>query len=359
VVGRVSSEGLGNPPWEAPARPPRSTLPSKSDIVIVGAGLTGLSAAVALSGRREVVVLEEAFGSGATSRSGGVVLGGTLGGAAPAFAGCELALRDWIGVHGVDCGLVWAGCLELVRDESRAPHPIDWQDGGTVRLSARVEGGVVDPARLLGGLLSVALRAGVRVVDEIAVHAIEQGGGEVRLATNRGTVVARRLVMATDAMLASQASEPADPWSERGVTVAMQTLPLGNGALDALGLRPDEAFYTDDLPLLWGRVMPDRSLLVGREFLSGVDGDPHKLAAAISAAGVRLVERARGLHPASADVALKRVWGGPIAWTKEAIPLVCDDPALAGVTWAGGYGGHGIAQAFRVGRLVAERLLDA
>jgi len=318
--------------------------------VIVGAGLTGLSAAVATADRREVVVIDERFGRGATSRSGGIVLGGTLAGAAPAFAGCELALRDWIGARRIDCGLTWAGCLELVRDASRPPDPVDWRDEGTIRVSSRVEGGVLDPARLLGGLLSEALRGGARVIDNVAVHAIERSAGEVRLATSRGPIAARHLVMATDAMLAAREGEAADPWSERGITVAMQTLPLGEASLDALGLKPDEAFYTDDLPLLWGRVMPDRSLLIGREFLR-VDEAPR-----LAAAGARLVERTRGLHPATADVVLKRVWGGPIAWTKEAVPLVCPDPTIAGVIWAGGYGGHGIAQAFRVGELVAERL---
>jgi len=351
AISRLSCAELGDPPWDAPAPPAPAPLPSTGEIVIVGAGLTGLSAAVAMAGRRRVVVIDEQFGRGATARSGGVVLGGTLGGAARAFAGCELALRDWVEARRIDCGLTWSGCLELVRDESLAREPIDWRDEGAIRLSSRVEGGVLDPARLLGGLLSEARRAGVHVVNNVAVQAFEAAAGDVRLATNRGTIAARHVVMATDAMLAPRAGASVDPWSERGITVAIQTLPLGDAALEGLGVEPDQAFYTDDLPLLWGRVMPDRSLLVGREFLR-LDEAPGRLAAA----GARLLARARGLHAAAADIVLKRVWGGPIAWTKEAVPLVCDDPEIDGVIWAGGYGGHGIAQAFRVGALVAERL---
>src|SRR5438105_1019105 len=109
---RLSCAALGNPPWEAPAPPPRSaTLPSTTEIVIIGAGLTGLSAALALAGaRQEVVVLERAFGTGATSRSGGIVLGDTLVGPAPRFEACDQSLREWIESSGVECDLAWEGC---------------------------------------------------------------------------------------------------------------------------------------------------------------------------------------------------------------------------------------------------------
>jgi glycine/D-amino acid oxidase-like deaminating enzyme len=69
-----------------------------------------------------------------------------------------------------------------------------------------------------------------------------------------------------------------------------------------------------------------------------------------------LLDRARRLHPALADVVLKRAWGGPIASTKTGTPAVLADHTIPGVTWAGGYGGQGIAQSFRVAQLVAESI---
>ena len=353
-IRRLSSDALGSPPWDPPAPLPRSALPAHGDVVVIGAGLTGLSAALALASRHvDVVVVEYAFGSGATPRSGGIVIGETLVGPAPGFDRCEDELRDWIQTSEVSCGLAWNGCLELARNESLSPKPIDWTDAGVVRFSTPVNGGVLDPARLLEGLALAALRAGVRIVDTATVDSIESSAGQLRLATSRGSLSARRVVMAADATSDNAAI---DPWDERGITVAVQTIPLSADLLTPIGLGADQAFYTVDLPLLWGRVMPDGSLLIGRELIQAPVGPTDRLGAIISAAGERLLARARGLHRALNTIALKRAWGGPIVRTSSGIPIVAPDPQLPGLVWAGGYGGQGIAQAFRVGRLVAEHL---
>ena len=47
------------------------------------------------------------------------------------------------------------------------------------------------------------------------------------------------------------------------------------------------------------------------------------------------------------------MWGGPVVRTSAGFPVVARDPDVPQVIWAGGYGGHGIAQAFRAGYLAA------
>jgi glycine/D-amino acid oxidase-like deaminating enzyme len=153
------------------------------------------------------------------------------------------------------------------------------------------------------------------------------------------------------------ASPMRDPWEERAITVAIQTHPVSTSAIANMGLAPHLAFYTDDMPLLWGRVMPDLSLLLGRELVpGGFNSPPEMLSAMVSSAGALLLDRARRLHPALADVVLKRAWGGPIASAKTGIPAVVADDTIPGVFWAGGYGGQGIAQSFRVAQMAAEAL---
>jgi glycine/D-amino acid oxidase-like deaminating enzyme len=358
VFPPLEPSSLGPPPWDPlpPLEP--SAAPSHGDVVIVGAGITGLSAAVTCArAGRDVVVLERAFGTGATARSGGVVLGDTVEGRAPGFDGCEHVLREWIERSGADCDLRWRGCLELTRDERLSSSPIDWQDRGSVRLVSRVSGGVLNPAQLQSALLAAARAAGATIVNGATVSNIAPGGNGVEVSLEHGTTTAAAGIMAVDAMCWRPGF---DPWCERVMTVSLQTVPLAADQLAELGLQADEAFYTVDTPLLWGRVMPDRSLLVGREtnpFPQKPDG--RQLHDGLKQAAPRLTERVRGLHRALSSVEIQRVWTGPLARTAAGHPTISVDPFVPTLLWAGGYGGQGIAQGFTLGRRAAERILTA
>jgi glycine/D-amino acid oxidase-like deaminating enzyme len=352
VIDRPLLADFGVPPWLPPAPLPARELPATSDVIVVGAGVTGLSAALtAADAGRRVTVVERRFGSGATSRSGGIVLGDTLVGPHEGFDACDLALRDWITRSGADCDLFWEGCLELARDRSLPNDPIEWDEHGPVRLAARISGGVLDPAKLQSELARLAAEAGATIVDAVTVLRLERSAQRVAVVTDRGTVHADHVIMAVDA---AGWRPDVDPWAERVITVALTTEPLSEGALNAVGLTQHQAFYTRDLPLVWGRVLPDRSLLVGRETLPW----PTAASAAgesgpLDEAGRRLASRVRGLHPALRGIGVRHLWGGPIARTAAGVPVVVQDPRIAGVRWVGGYGGHGLAQAFRMGRLVS------
>ena len=190
------------------------------------------------------------------------------------------------------------------------------------------------------------------MVDGVVVLRLEPSfpsSQEVVVVTERGSIRAEHVIMAVDVMAWRP---PFDPWTERVITVALTTGPLTDDVLAAIGLGPHQAFYTRDLPLLWGRVMPNRSLLVGRETLSWPTTDSETSRDRLEEAGRNLALRVRGLHPALCDVAVDHVWGGPIARTAAGVPAVIQDPRIPQVLWVGGYGGHGLAQAFRMGRLV-------
>jgi glycine/D-amino acid oxidase-like deaminating enzyme len=354
----LEPQSFGAPPWDPQPPLPPAVPPASCDVVIVGSGITGLSAAAAcaLAGRH-VVVLERAIGTGATARSGGVVLGETVEGPDPGFDGCENTLRQWIQESGADCDLRWRGCLELARDTRLSSTPIDWRDDGAVRLIGRVPGGVLNPAKLQTALLDAARGAGATVVDGAAVSSIEQGRTSIDLSTRYGKMTARAGIMAVDAMCWRPGF---DPWSERVMTVSLQTAPVADAALAALGLEADDAFYAVDTPLLWGRVMPDHSLLVGRETLPFLRQlDRPALHAGLIEAGARLSSRVRGLHPAISHLAIHRIWTGPLARTDLGHPTIATDPLVPTLLWAGGYGGQGIAQGFTLGRKAADRIIAA
>jgi gamma-glutamylputrescine oxidase len=359
VFPPLEPSSLGAPPWDPLPRLEPAAVPAQCDIVIVGAGITGLSAALTCArAGREVVVLERAFGTGATARSGGVVLGDTVEGPAPGFTGCQHALREWIEQSSADCDLRWRGCLELTRDERLSPTPIDWQDRGAVRLVGRVSGGVLNPAKLQTALLAAAQAAGATIVNGATVSNLMAGEmSGLQISLEHGTMTAAAGIMAVDAM----AWRPRfDPWSERVMTVSLQTAVLTTDQLATLGLQIDEAFYTVHTPLLWGRVMPDRSLLVGRETNPFPQNpDSRQLHAGLQEAALRLSARVRGLHPALSQVEVRRAWTGPLARTAVGHPTIAVDPFVPTLLWAGGYGGQGIAQGFTLGRQAAERILSA
>lgn len=320
-------------------------------MVVVGAGITGLTAAWALAHRgHDVVVLERSFGSGATARSGGIVLGETLVGPVPEFDGCEDELSQWISEHEVACGLEWSGCLELARNSDLPRAPIDWQDSGGVRVLQVVNGGMLDPSRLLTGLAKATWEAGAQIVDETAVARLSVSRGSVVFTTSRGDIAARTGLMAVDAWSRTDRS---DPFPERMLTFSLETAPVPNQTLLELGLCPRRPFYTQELPLLWGRPTPRGSLIFGRETAS-LDS----VARSMAEAGDRLTKRVRSLHPTLSQVEVARVWGGPIGRNESGVPSCRRDPSIAGLWWAGGYGGHGLAQAFRLGVKAAQDLVS-
>ncbi len=354
-IGNVAAAALGAPPWPAPAKLPKHALPRECDVLVVGAGITGLAAAMWLArSGRDVAVIDRRFGSGASSRNGGIVLGDTLVGPSPAFVDCHLALRKWVADEDADCEMFWCGCLELARDPLLPALPVDWQAEGPLRMVGEVTGGVLNPVKLQNKLAEAARKAGAAIVDETSLVSLA-GQSRPDVQTDRGEITAGHVVMAVDATARTHGF---DPWNERVITVALQTAPLSEGSLATIGLLPHQAFYSRDLPLFWGRAMPDRSLLIGRETIDLRATTAGPLPDRFAAAAARLASRVRALHPELKDIEVCRSWGGPIARNASGVPSIAVDPEHPRVLWAGGYGGHGVAQAFRMGRLVAERLSE-
>jgi glycine/D-amino acid oxidase-like deaminating enzyme len=342
-------------PWAAPALPQLTELPARAEYAVIGAGITGLSCALALAqAGRHVVVLERAFGQGAACRSGGIVVGDTLVGPAPGFDGCEFALRDWALQHFVAGAVDWSGCVELAREARLLPEPIDWADEGRVRVNRIVSGGTLNPSALVERLAAQAVACGASLINDAQVIRLSNEENAVAVETATGRVIADRVLVAVDA---TAIDRDFDPWPVRFLTVAIEIERPGDDRLDAIGWRDRRPFYTNDLPLLWGRVVPGGGVLLGRELIDVETIGPGTIARAVAAARDRLLARARGLHAAFESVELKRAWAGPIARSDRGIPGLVDDPRVRGALWAGGYGGHGLAAAFRLGGLAAHRLL--
>src|SRR6266568_9480304 len=228
----------------APPAQSAGDLPDSIDVVVVGGGFCGLSAARALAKRGvKVAVLEaETFDWGASSRNGGMVLTG-MKLPVPALIkryGREIVRKMYaasfdsidcveqiVREENIDCNFSRCGHLEVAckqahfdgYEESAALIKREFKHDRRIIPKSELPGeigsdiyfgGVVDetsaglnPARYIGGLAHAAQRAGACLYDRTRVTSVEpstnNGARQFRVRASRGSLTAREELLATGA----------------------------------------------------------------------------------------------------------------------------------------------------------------
>ncbi|MFZ7093166.1 NAD(P)/FAD-dependent oxidoreductase [Primorskyibacter sp. 2E233] len=353
---------------------------ARADVCVVGAGYTGLSAALHLAEAGMDVVLLEAHrvGFGASGRNGGQLGSGQrvdqvklekMVGKERARQFWELGedakalVRDLAARHGIEChlkdGVAWAGSSGgAVRElHDYAAHMAQHYDYELEVLGADAfqalcpspayQGGVLDmgaahlhPLALAIGLARAAEKAGVRICERSEVHHIQQGA-KLRVATGGGHVEADHLILACNGYLGGlEGRVAARVMPINNFVVA--TEPLGAHASDVL--TRDVAVADDRFVVNYFRLSHDGRLLFG-----GGESYGYRFPS-----DIRAVVRKPMLeiYPHLADVKLDYAWGGTLAITMKRLPhLARFGPNIVS---ASGYSGHGVGNAVQAGRLMAE-----
>lgn len=356
----------------------------RADVVIVGAGYTGLSAALELARRGyDVVVLEaHRVGWGASGRNGGQICTGFSAGlskvekwvglddARKLFAVAEegkALIRERVQRHGIDCDLQW-GYLhaapkarhveELKRElevaQSRFGYDrlrlVDREEVRRMIASPVYVGGLYDagaghlhPLNYCLGLAKAARQAGARIFENSKVARLEIGRPAVA-ATERGRVTADFVVLAGNAYLGDLVPEIRSHVMPVGTYIAATT-PLGENR--AKSLIPDDLAVSDtNFVLNYYRRSADHRMLFGGRVSYSTIMPPYLPRA--------MRHKMLEVFPQLADVSFEFTWGGLVAITVERTP---DLGRLApNVYYAQGYSGTGVALSGVVGKIIAEAI---
>ncbi|MEM7076695.1 MAG: FAD-binding oxidoreductase [Pseudomonadota bacterium] len=367
---------IGTPWWWEAARPEttQAELPRRCDVAVIGAGYTGLSAAIAAqgSGARTVVLEAGVPGQGASSRNGGMFgahprlpLAQLARAFGPELADAILAeaapALDWakglIEAEGIACDYQQTGRIQLAWTpaQARAQHDlareirsrtkvqVELRDRAGLRQDIETERyhgalvfpehGAVHPAKYHRGLLRAAERHGVQVVSHAPVQALDRQGHRHRVRTPQGDLLAERVVLATNGYTTRPFS-----WHLRRV------FPL-----------PSYLIATEELPAnLLGHLVPGRRMMVetrarhsyfrlspdGKRILFGGRAAMQDIPLPLAAERLRLTMAE--IWPDLSDARVAYVWSGYTGFSFTQMPHV---GMRDGIAFAMGYSGSGTVMA--------------
>jgi len=345
-------------------------IPSEVDFAIVGGGFTGLAAAAwlrRLAPEKSVVVLEAgSIGTGASGRTGGMVLSEAAPGDLPGLGDVLGGFTGILEKFGIECELSLPGAWEIARSGGDAAKSrIRWEDLGTLRVVREVPGGTLNPGQLVSGLARAAEGLGAEIFEGHEVESIEWGERSL-LTVRRAQEADRVKISSGKILLATNAFSLGLSGTVEGMhprlTLAALTEPLHVEQIEAIGLAEGKPFYTVDFPYLWGRVMKDNSVVWGAGLVSAPDESEIETVRTDGEESARMLatleRRVRALHPALAGVRFMLHWGGPILFRDSWTPVFdwLSSSKKNGIV-LGAYAGHGVALSSYLGAWAAEALL--
>ena len=383
-----------SPYWwdEQPQFKNEKEFPSSSDVVVIGAGFTGLSAALTLSkaGKSVIVVDSAAIGYGASTRNGGMLgsghkvstddatrqYGPKIASQLHQEANASLAFTtNLIQENKIECELQLCGRLRtawLPKDQidmssnlkklqsienfnsnmitsEKMPESIktDLYFGGQLFN----DHGAVQPRKFHYGLLQLAIKAGAKVYGESEVFDVKRESNAkhntFKISTKKGSILCSDVLMATNGYTRNNLSK----------YLARRVLPVPSFIIttEDIGVEKVQALLPGSNCIVETRkrYCYYRPTPCGRRIMLGTRAAMHAVSAEEALPIIRkmLLE----IFPSLETVKISHCWTGFTGFNYSKLPsLDCND----GVYAALGYCGNGVAMAPYLGHKAALKILN-
>ncbi|MDR6377830.1 NAD(P)/FAD-dependent oxidoreductase [Paraburkholderia caledonica] len=356
-----------------------------ADVVVIGAGFTGLSAALALGKRGASVTVVDAgrVGGGASGRNGGqvntgvaqdfVALAAQLGierasACYRAFADAVDTVERLIREERIDCDYLASGKLKLASKPHHLAHlektadlirrtvdtDIELIDGGRIRNEVQSDsfhggllqrhGGQMHMGKFTVGLAEAAVRRGAKLYENAAVTSIVKDGGAHRVVTTRGEVRAKQVLIAT-----GPSRHGPFGWYRRRLA------PVGSFIVVTEPLPPEllakvlpnrRAYTTTRLMHNYFRVTPDSRLLFGGRARFTASERPSD-----AKSGRILQQGLAAMFPMLSSARIDYCWGGLVDISADRLPHAGQHD---GIYFSMGYSGHGTQMSTHMGQVMAD-----
>lgn len=362
---------------------PRLAGEVRADVVVVGGGYTGLSAALhAAEAGFSVVLLEAArIGFGASGRNGGQMIPGLRWSAADLVGTfgrdhtrrlLQLAnlagdrVRGRIARHGITCDLkaghfqaaAKPSHLDAMKRELDLLHDLLGYEGAQIVERSGVHahvasdcyyggfydanGGHLHPLNYALGLAEAALGAGVRLFEDTRAVAVEDRA-KVAVTTDGGCVMADFAVLACDTAIGAIDTQ-----------LGRMTMPVANYNVATVPLAPEvaaaliptgAAVADSKFVLNYYRLSADNRLIFG-------GGEKYTPAPPPDIAGF-VRPYLEQVFPQLAGVQIEYGWGGLVGVSLNRLPQM---GRRGNVFHAHGWSGHGVLLTTLAGELIAEAM---
>ncbi|MDN3652036.1 FAD-dependent oxidoreductase [Thalassotalea ponticola] len=394
----ASGQGYPDSYWasvsgEPPVSKDRLTEDLDTDVVIIGAGYTGMSCALHLQrdfNITPVVIEANQTAWGCSGRNAGFILKSTgrkswtqmqkhWGDPVMRMVYQE-AVEGVERVHGfinegIDCDVQQPGYIRIAHKPnkmreleaqasllssmfgyhvdilSRTQVHQQYMNDENAHGAIRFEDGVgINPLKLAFGYHDLLNKAGVDVYTNTPAVSIEQYGNRYRVITEHANISCDKVVIATNGYTPKGFDSSVANKTLPVLSQIIVTEPLTEAQLQACNFITSNVVMDTRALKYYYRKLPDNRILFGgRGAITGKSADDPYYAE-------RLLQELKRSFPPLADVRYQYRWSGWICMSLDDIPHIAQAEGSKGIFYAMGYCGNGVSFAVQAGKRLADKV---